>query len=261
MPRNMRKTSAQKRPMTPTAPTGPASGRSPRTRSSAWPPRTRTTPRPRRRTGPRRRSACRRARPASTPPSTPTWSPGSSSTARLPDPHERRLAPLHGGAAAEGRGGVRRRSRPCEGLRPVRRSALCLAGAPLARSRLKAQLDLSLRERRTRFRRPPPFPSSCPGLARASLTLPARAVRTSSLPPLGEAEWRGGRDSGKARAGGGRFPEALRRRQGAGVDGCPGPTAASFSSPSRLAQPPPTPPLPATRLRRAGREERDAGIG
>src|SRR5829696_1777837 len=53
------------------------------------------------------------------------------------------------------------------------------------------------------------------------------------LPPLGEAEWRGGPTRAKPERGWGRFPEALRRRSGAGVDGCPGPTAASSSSPSR----------------------------
>ena len=43
--------------------------------------------------------------------------------------------------------------------------------------------------------------------------------------------------------------------------GCPGPTAASFSSPSHLAQPPPTLPLPATRLCRAwgGRSAKPSG--
>jgi hypothetical protein len=58
------------------------------------------------------------------------------------------------------------------------------------------------------------------------------------------SEWRGGPTRAKPERGGGRFPEALRRRQSAAVDGRPGPSATSCSSPSRLAQPPPTPTPP-----------------
>src|SRR5215217_6428152 len=67
--------------------------------------------------------------------------------------------------------------------------------------------------------------------------------RRGAPPPSvrSRSERRGGPTRAKPERGGGRFPEALRRRSGAGVDSCPGPTAASSSSPARLAQPPPTP--------------------
>src|SRR5215207_4609976 len=52
--------------------------------------------------------------------------------------------------------------------------------------------------------------------------------------PRSRSEWRGGPTRAKLERGGGRFPEALRRRSGAGADGRPGPAAASFSSPAAL---------------------------
>ena len=79
--------------------------------------------------------------------------------------------------------------------------------------------------------------------------------------PRSRSEWRGGPTRAKPERGGGCFPEALRRRSGAGVDGCPGPTAASSSSPSRLAQPPPTPTPPRhSASPSGGREEREADM-
>src|SRR5215207_6284017 len=68
--------------------------------------------------------------------------------------------------------------------------------------------------------------------------------RRGAPPPSvrSRSERRGGPTRAKPERGGGRFPEALRRRSGAGVDGCPGPTAASSSPPARRAQPPRSPP-------------------
>jgi hypothetical protein len=80
------------------------------------------------------------------------------------------------------------------------------------------------------------------------------------LPPSAR-EARGGPTRAKPERGGGRFPEALRRRSGAGVDGCPGPTAASSSSPAHLAQPPPTPTPPRhSASPSGGREKREADM-
>src|SRR5215204_4684254 len=87
--------------------------------------------------------------------------------------------------------------------------------------------------------------------------------RRGAPPPSvrSRSERRGGPTRAKPERGGGRFPEALRRRSGAGVDGCPGPTAASSSSPARLAQPPPNPYPPRhSASPSGGREERAADM-
>src|SRR5215217_3411854 len=81
-----------------------------------------------------------------------------------------------------------------------------------------------------------------------------------SFPPLAKRV-AGRADSGEARAGWGVLPRDASSAVGAAVDGCPGPTAASSSSPFHLAQPPPTPTPPRhSASPSGGREEREADM-
>ena len=114
-------------------------------------------------------------------------------------------------------------------------------------------------------RQPPPPCPAAGALTPAPLPFGGYGIHTlqvggaTSLPPLAKRV-AGGPTRAKPERGGGCFPETLRRRSGAAVDGCPGPTAASFSSPSRLAttsHPYPSPPLG---FAERGREEREADM-
>src|SRR5215208_5549914 len=104
-------------------------------------------------------------------------------------------------------------------------------------------------------------PADLAVLARAEAFAHRTSAARTSLPPLAKRV-AGRADSGEARAGWGVLPQGASSTSGAGVDGSPGPTTASFSSPSRLAQPSPTPTPPRQSASpRGGREEREADMG
>src|SRR5215203_12147 len=107
----------------------------------------------------------------------------------------------------------------------------------------------------------PQRPADLAVLAQAEAFAHRTSAARTSLPPLAKRV-AGRADSGEARAGWGVLPQGASSTSGAGVDGSPGPTTASFSSPSRLAQPSPTPTPPRhSASPRGGREEREADMG
>ena len=125
-------------------------------------------------------------------------------------------------------------------------------------------------------RSPSGHPRGKPGRRAAAMPRAAPAARTTAhalspptdrfthvgfslLPPPLAKRVAGRADSGKARAGWGALPRAASSMIRRGCRWLPGPTAASSASPSRLAQPPPTPTPPRhSASPSGGREEREA---
>jgi hypothetical protein len=127
-------------------------------------------------------------------------------------------------------------------------------------------------------RSPSGHPRGKPGRRAAAMPRAAPAARTTAhalspptdrfthvgfslLPPPLAKRVAGRADSGKARAGWGALPRAASSMIRRGCRWLPGPTAASSASPSRLAQPPPTPTPPRhSASPSGGREERQADM-